>query len=77
MRIDITKKRDTWQLQCPECGSREWRANNGTFECLGCQTAGLDVLEHAGTGEEIARSEIEFVGGESNWKAKYASGRAR
>jgi len=77
MRIDTTKKREVWQLRCGECGSREWRANDGTFECLGCQTAGLDGLEHAGTGEFIRRSDVEFVGPRTNWKAKYASGGRR
>ena len=77
LRVDVTKKREHWKLRCGECGSQNWRCNDGTFECLACGTAGLPGLEHASSGEFIKRTDIEFVGGESNWKAKYASRQRR
>ncbi|MFP4117221.1 MAG: TFIIB-type zinc finger domain-containing protein [Salinivenus sp.] len=77
LRIDVTQKRDVWQLGCPECGSRDWRADNGSFECRACGTVGLEGLEHVGTGEFYAREDIEFVGKETSWKAPYAARRRR
>lgn len=74
-RVDVIKKREHWKLRYGERGSRNWPCNDGTFECLGYGTARLSGLEHAGSGEFILRSDIEFIGSESNWKAKYASRR--
>lgn len=73
-RIDTTDKSQQWQYRCPECGSRDWRVNNGNFDCRRCG-AKPDGLEDASTGEFIPREEIEFVGPESSWKAPYAARR--
>lgn len=75
-RIDTTSKREQWQYECPECGSKHWRANNGSFECRKCG-AKLGGLIDATTGEYYGREEIEFVGPEASWKAPYAVRRER
>jgi ribosomal protein L37AE/L43A len=70
-RIDTTKETDTWGYCCPECGSENWRAIDGSFECRGCNS-NLGGLEHKPSGEVIPRERIEFVGPHASWKAPYA-----
>lgn len=70
-RIDTTDRTQRWRYQCPECDSRDWRANNGAFGCRRCG-ATLEGLVDAKTGEFVPRECIEFVGPESSWKAPYA-----
>jgi len=75
-RIDATDETERWRYRCPECGSTDWRANNGAFGCRRCGET-LSGLEDTASGEVIPRERIEFVGPESSWKAPYASGRKR
>ncbi|AUX09240.1 hypothetical protein AArcSl_1611 [Halalkaliarchaeum desulfuricum] len=71
LRVDTTQKKDTWQLSCPECGSRNWRANDGYFECRACTHSGRELYDEVD--ERLrSREEIEFVGSHANWKAPYA-----
>jgi ribosomal protein L37AE/L43A len=69
-RIDTTNPKERWKYCCVECGSTNWRANDGLFECQTCDSTAT-ALEDAKTGQEIAREEIEFVGPETSWKAPY------
>lgn len=74
-RIDTTDPTDRWRYRCPECGSTDWRADDGKFGCRNCGRT-LAALEDRRTGERVARERIEFVGPESSWKAPYATRRS-
>lgn len=72
VRIDTTDPTSRWRFACTECGSHDWRADDGSFGCGACGqsvTALLDKRED----ERVPREEIEFVGRESSWKAPYAA----
>lgn len=69
-RIDTSKDRECWQFACPECGSRNWVANDGTFHCKG-HSGTIQGLVDKATGEFVPRENIEFVGPEASWKAPY------
>jgi hypothetical protein len=73
-RIDTTNPRERWRYECPECRKKDWRANNGNFECRACG-AFPDGLVDATSEEFVPRERIEFVGPESSWKAPYAARR--
>lgn len=70
VQIDTTDVRQRWRLKCPECGSENWRCNDGSFTCRSCDTK-LDGLHDAKTDQFLERDQIQFVGPHANWKAKY------
>jgi len=72
VRIDTTESNQRWRYECPECASKNWRANNGNFECRACGCFPSGLIDSR-TKEFYSRSEIEFVGPESSWKAPYAA----
>lgn len=76
IRINTSRESDRWQLECTECGSKNWRANDGTFQCIKCGTIKSEITD-AKNGEIVDREDVEFVGPHANWKAKYASGKNR
>lgn len=72
-RIDTSDPTQRWRYACPECGSTDWRANNGTFWCRR-ENRILEGLVDKRTRAFVPREEIEFVGPESSWKAPYKAG---
>jgi ribosomal protein L37AE/L43A len=71
LRIDANDQTQRWRYQCPECGSKNWRAINGFFECRCCD-ARIDEIEDGATGDRYARDEVEFTGAHASWKAPHS-----
>lgn len=66
--IDTTNPAEKWRWKCPECGSTNWRAHNGTIGCRKCD-ATVTGLVNDSTEEYVERAELEFVGPQANHKA--------